>query len=166
MQIANIRPTFTAQFSLLYYSQAIILVSVTHVAHITSHIQIHTLLSTFICSHPSTTFVHDKDTRSLLVSNAARITIYAEVTFFAITRYQLFYSDIGRSFVSIPIQSNPMIEQCNSQINLKIVATNIFACIFFPFVSRNSKIDTVKYNSKAYMHNTINDPTEYADTNK
>ena len=43
------------------------------------------------------------------------------------------------------------------------MASNIFACIFFPFVSSNSKIDTVKYNSKTCMHNTIKDPTEYAD---
>ena len=70
-----------AKLVLLCYSQAIILVSVTHFAHITSHIQIHTLLSTFICSHPSIAFVHDRDTMSLLVSNTAGITIDEEVTF-------------------------------------------------------------------------------------
>ena len=90
------------QLFLLCYSQANILVSETHFAHITSHIQINTLLSTFICSHPSIVFVHDRDTMSLLVSNTAGITIDAEVTFFCNYRVPtplLWYSQV---FVSIP----------------------------------------------------------------
>ena len=95
-----------AQLFLLCYSQATILVSVTHFAVGAACSNIYTMIRTFVSFHSSVAFVLNYNTSPLLVGNAACIT--AEVTFFAITRYQLSYSDIVRSFVSIPIQSNPI----------------------------------------------------------
>jgi hypothetical protein len=90
------------------------------------------------------------------------MTIDTKEAPFAITWYKPTGPHIIWTLHFIPVQANTIIQQINTQVNLKIRPTSMFVFVFFPRRLSDSMMLTIHHHNEEKVYHTIQDPAKYA----
>jgi len=133
-----------------------------HFAVLRSLTNIHTYCCAFHRACPLTTFVNNRSTLITRMLYPTRVPIDTKEAPFAITWHKPTDPHIIWMLHFIPVQADTIIQQINTQVNLKIRASSVFVLIFFPARLSDSVVLAINNHNEECVHHTIQDPAKDA----
>jgi hypothetical protein len=125
---------------------------------------LNTFSRTSLGTNTLATLVLDNTLLFLWMANTSGVPIDAKIATFAIAWHKSLLPHPSRPRANtVPIKSYGVVQQCNSKMNLKVMATMFFAEILLPLRWTDACFGTFTDNYVAGMDDSIQTPAQYTD---